>query len=422
MDKPRSVDRLIDRRSFLSTAALAAGGSHFVGVEGAWRTPDSSHYASPEIDAFIRERMATYSIAGVAACVVKDDRMVWSNTYGFADLERQIPMNLDWVQNICSISKTFATTALMQLWEQGRFQLDDDVGDYMSFPVRNPSHPDVPITFRLLLTHQSSIRDGEWYGRGYQCGDPAVSLAEWIEGYLQPGGRFYDADENYQTWPPGDRWEYNNVAFGLVGYLVEQISGELFTDYCREHIFEPLDLNETSWYLADIDLSRHVVPYTYVEGDEIRSPTWGGRPLGVILEGSGSTVPVGDGHHASCAYNHPNFPDGFLRTSVRQLSRFARAYLNGGILDGQRILRERTIREMFQPQLQGGLGSQGLTWYTSPQVRERDVWGHGGSDPGINTDIRLLPEEGIAAIVFINTWGGNPSQMTRRLLEEAPGL
>jgi CubicO group peptidase (beta-lactamase class C family) len=366
--------------------------------------------------------MATYSIAGVAACVVKDDRMVWSNTYGFADLERQIPMNLDWVQNICSISKTFATTALMQLWEQGRFQLDDDVGDYMSFPVRNPSHPDVPITFRLLLTHQSSIRDGEWYGRGYQCGDPAVSLAEWIEGYLQPGGRFYDADENYQTWPPGDRWEYNNVAFGLVGYLVEQISGELFTDYCREHIFEPLDLNETSWYLADIDLSRHVVPYTYVEGDEIRSPTWGGRPLGVILEGSGSTVPVGDGHHASCAYNHPNFPDGFLRTSVRQLSRFARAYLNGGILDGQRILRERTIREMFQPQLQGGLGSQGLTWYTSPQVRERDVWGHGGSDPGINTDIRLLPEEGIAAIVFINTWGGNPSQMTRRLLEEAPGL
>ncbi len=146
----------MDRRRFLSSAVLAAGGARFLGTEGVWLAPNSS----PEIDAFIRERMATYSIAGVAACVVKDDRMVWSNTYGFADLELQIPMNLDWVQNICSISKTFATTALMQLWEQGRFQLDDDVSDYMSFPVRNPSHPDIPITFRLLLTHQSSIRDG----------------------------------------------------------------------------------------------------------------------------------------------------------------------------------------------------------------------------------------------------------------------
>ena len=68
------------------------------------------------------------------------------------------------------------------------------------------------------------------------------------------------------------------------------------------------------------------------------------------------------------------------------------------------------------------LGTQGLTWYTSPEIRGNEVWGHGGSDPGINTDIRLVPDEGIAAIVFINTWGGNPSQMTRRLLEEAPGL
>ena len=170
----KSLHQGMDRRNFLSSAVLAAGGARLWGAESVRQASNSS----PAIDAFIRERMATYSIAGVAACVVKDDRMVWSNTYGFADLERQIPMNLDWVQNICSISKTFATTALMQLWQQGRFQLDDDVSDYMSFPVRNPSHADVPITFRLLLTHQSSIRDGEWYGRGYQCGDPTVSLAE----------------------------------------------------------------------------------------------------------------------------------------------------------------------------------------------------------------------------------------------------
>ena len=408
----------MDRRTFLSSAAAVAGTTRIFGVDRAW----AGSRLSPEIDAFIHDRMATYHISGVAACVVKDDRMVWSNTYGFADLERQIPMSLDWVQNICSISKTFTTTALMQLWEQGRFRLDDDVSDYMSFPLRNPSHPDTPITFRLLLTHRSSIRDGEWYGRMYQCGDPDVSLADWIEGYLQPGGRFYDEQENYESWRPGDRWKYNNVAFGLLGYLVEQMAGEPFSDYCRTHVFQPLGMNETSWYLADIDVSRHVVPYTYVEDGEVRSPTWGGRPLGVILEGSGATVPEEDGHHASCAYNHPNFPDGFLRTSVRQLASFARAYLNGGTLDGRRILEERTVREILHTQRVEEDRIQGLNWYAGPRIRGREVWGHGGSDPGINTDIRLVPDEGIAAIVFINTWGGRPREITRRLLEAAPTL
>ncbi len=410
--------REMDRRTFVSAAIAVAGGGRFSRLV----SEGSPSRDFPEIDAFIQERMTRYNIAGVAACLVKNDRMVWSNTYGFADLERQLPMSLDWVQNICSISKTFTTTALMQLWEQGRFELDDDVSDYLSFPLRNPNHPNTAITFRLLLTHRSSIRDGEWYGRMYLCGDPQVSLADWIEGYLQPGGRFYDPRENFQLWEPGDRWEYNNVAFGLLGYLVERISGESFAHYCRTHIFQPLEMNETSWYLADIDVARHVVPYTYVEGGNVRSPTWGGRPLGVILEGSGSTVPQGDGHHASCPYNHPNFPDGFLRTSVRQLSWFARAYLNGGILDGRRILEESTVEAMLQTQRAEESRKQGLTWYSSSLVRGLEVWGHGGSDPGINTDIRLVPEERIVAIVFINTWGGNPAQITQHLLDEAPNF
>ena len=97
-------------------------------------------------------------------------------------------------------------------------------------------------------------------------------------------------------------------------------------------------------------------------------------------------------------------------------------YFNGGTLDGRRILEERTIEAMLHTQRVEDSRIQGLTWYAGARIRGREVWGHGGSDPGINTGIRLVPDEGIAAIVFINTWGGNPSQMTRRLLEEAPGL
>ena len=412
------IRRGVDRRTFLSAAATAAGGAYTF-VIGCASRPSGS---SPEIDTFIRARMAQYDIVGVAACVVKDDRIAWSGAYGSADLERQIPMSLDGVQNICSISKTVTTTALMQLWELGRFQLDDDVSDYVPFPIRNPNHPELPITFRFLLTHRSSIRDGDWYNRMYQCGDPSVSLADWIEGYLQPGGQFYDVAENFESWGPGDRWKYNNVAYGLLGYLVQRISGEDFVDYCRTRIFQPLGMNETSWRLADIDISRHVVPYTYRQGGEVRSPTWGGSPLGVILEGSGPTIPEGDGHHANCVYNHPNFPDGFLRTSLRQLAGFARACLSGGVLDGARILKESTIKEMMQLHHEAPGRSQGLTWHSNTEVRGQEVWGHGGSDPGINTDIRLVLGEGVAAIVFMNTWGGNPSEITGHLVQRSESL
>jgi CubicO group peptidase (beta-lactamase class C family) len=133
-------------------------------------------FQDPGIDAFIKDRMATFDIAGVDACLVKNDRMVWSNTYGSADLERQIPMNLDWVQNILL-----------------------DIED---------------------IHHHGA--DAALGAGSFSVGNPKVSLADWIEGYLKPGGQFYDPKENYQAWKPGDRWEYNDVAFGLLAYLVER--------------------------------------------------------------------------------------------------------------------------------------------------------------------------------------------------------
>ena len=107
---------------------------------------------------------------------------------------------------------------------------------------------------------------------------------------------------------------------------------------------------ETAWYLSDIDTTRHVVPYTWVEGGQARGPSWGGVPLGVI-RGPGESKELKEGFNANCRYNHPNFPDGFLRTSVNQLSRYVRAYLKGGTLGGARILMEPTIRTMLDQQL-----------------------------------------------------------------------
>jgi len=360
------------RREFLKAAAAGV-------VVGAARRD--------ALDTYVRRGMNTRHIPGVAGCIVRGDDIVRELSYGYADLSKKTPMGLDTLQNIASISKTFTATALMQLWEKGAFRLDDDVNAVLPFEVRG----DAVITYRQLLTHTSSIADGTSYARHYGCGDPKIPLGTWLEEYFTPGGRFYDAEENFHEWSPGERYTYNNVAFGLLGYLVEILSGEPFPDYCRSHIFAPLGMTETSWYLADIDTARHAVPYTWVEDGVPRSPTWGGEPLGAI----GPHVEQ-DGYLVNCLYNHPNYPDGFLRTSVRQLARYARAYLRGGAP----ILKPETVETMWQVHSEK---IWGLCWYVR-DVEGLPFWGHGGADPGVNTRIDLNREEGLGAIVFANTF------------------
>ncbi|WP_259016234.1 serine hydrolase domain-containing protein [Emticicia fluvialis] len=107
--------------------------------------------------------MAAKQIPGFAACKVQNDRIVWTKAFGLASIEKKIPISIDGIMNIGSISKTFTATAIMQLWEKGKIDLYADVNDYLDFAIRNPAFPDKPITVFQLLTHTSSIIDGEAY-------------------------------------------------------------------------------------------------------------------------------------------------------------------------------------------------------------------------------------------------------------------
>jgi len=371
------------------------------------------------LDRFIHQKMEAEHIPGVVAGFLKDGELDWVRAYGWADIERSIPISADTLQNIGSISKTFTTTALMQLWEEGLFDLDDDVNQHLPFEIKHPLHPQTEITFRHLLTHYAALRDGSAYGAHYKCADPSLSLEQWIREYLLPGGSLYNAQENFEEWAPGESWRYCNVSYGLLAYLSELISKVPFEEYCQERIFKPLGMNATSWYLKNIDSSKHATPYTWIERGEARGPSWGGLPLGVV--GSEQDPNAQDGFQANCLYNHPNFPDGFLRTSVSQLSRYLLTYLGGGSRGGYRLLKPETISEhLLAEHCRGSEGkrTQGLTWYADDKIGEELVWGHGGSDPGINTDVRMMPSLGIGAIAFTNTNGCGPGDITRFILNE----
>jgi CubicO group peptidase (beta-lactamase class C family) len=369
------------------------------------------------LDEFIEGERRALRIPGLAACIVKSGRVIWSNGYGWANIKKHVPMDPDLtVQNIGSISKTVVATAVMQLWEKGKFQLDDDVNERLPFAVRSPSHPDPPITYRLLLTHRSGIADSPAYGSSYACGDPRIPLERWLKDYFTPGGRSYEK-ANFHPWKPGEQHRYSNLGFGLLGYLVERVSGESLPRYTSKLILEPLGMKRTGWLLSEVDVAAHAVPYApAADGDPPGEELEAYRKFG-LLAGEPERALAGGEHRPLCLYSFPNYPDGSLRTSVNQLARFLLAYVNDGSYGGSRILASDTVRLMLTPQAATS-PQQGLCWAT--ELRDgRRHWGHNGGDPGIRTTMSFRPSDGIGAIVFVNRAGVDLSGINRRLFQEA---
>jgi CubicO group peptidase (beta-lactamase class C family) len=363
------------------------------------------------IDISVRNFMAEKKIPGFAACIVQDSAIVWSKSYGLADIEHDMPMSLDAIMNIGSISKTFTAAAAMQLWEKGLLDLDVDINEYLDFEIRNPKYPDQPITIFQILTHTSSIQDGSAYHHSYTCGDPTISLYDWIYANLTPDGTYYDEGSNFCNWPPGGKERYSNVAFGLLGLIVEKVAKQPFNEYCQENIFKPLGMKNTGWFLREIDTNKHIKPYAYVTSENRNDVLENKR-----LYPEESEFKVGS-FVENCLYSFPNYPDGLVRTSVRELSYYLTAMMHGGELNGKKILNKGTVAKMLSPQIEGN-SSQGLCWHTakieSPTGYSK-LWGHTGGDPGITAYLFFNPNDKTGVISFQNNATGGTFEIIKEL-------
>jgi CubicO group peptidase (beta-lactamase class C family) len=348
--------------------------------------------ALPSCKTDLESELEELELPGLAAAIVKDGRIVCASASGFANIAEDRPVTPETLFLVASISKTVTATALMQLYEQGKFQLDDDINDYLSFQVRNPWAPEVPITFRQLLTHTSSIRDSSLFNDFLTKGmDSPITLAELLQGYLTPDGAYYHEDDNFQSDGPGESYEYTNMNFVLIGYLVEVMSGVPFDKYCRDNIFAPLGMEKTTWRLAEVDKTLLAMPY---RKSFFRFVRYG-------------------------QYGQANYPDGMLRTSVVELARFLIAYMQGGSFEETQILGPETVREMLSSQTELD-DTQGLAWYTSRFAR-REVWGHNGSDIGAGAEMWFDPASNEGVILVSNrSWDGEES-LVSELFREADG-
>ena len=222
--------------------------------------------AAPEnlMDNQIASWMEKQNVPGLAACIVKGDEVVWSNGYGMANLTKLIPFTPDQsLFQIASVTKGITATAIMQLRERGLLKLDEDINKFLRFSVRNPKHPDKPITFRHLLTHTASINDSDAIYSLYAVGDPTTSLEEVVTEYFTAEGALWSR-ENYRKSAPGASTHYSNAGFALLGYLVEVMSKQPLEEYLQQNVFRPLKMNETSFYIAKLNREKHARPYTYV--------------------------------------------------------------------------------------------------------------------------------------------------------------
>ncbi len=316
-------------------------------------------------------------MSAMSAAIVKDGELAWSEGYGLYDRERGREAADGTVYLVASISKSVTATALMQLYDRGAFDLDDDVSSYLPFTLRNPHHPDEPVTFRMLLAHQSSLASDDPAGLWtYMPGEVEIPgyPYPWLAEHLQPNGSRY-RPQAWSTAAPGEQMRYANVGFGLVGYLVEVLSGQPLEAYCQENIFGPLGMEHTSFLLTTLNRSTIARPYVIQDGDYF--------PL----------------FHYDRIYDAA----GGLRTTVLDLSRFLLAHMNDGSCDGVQLLRPSTARQMHIIQypsqaynFQYGLGFQ--IWETARGV---DV-GHTGGLYGVSTMMKFHRGSDTGIVFFTN--------------------
>ena len=329
------------------------------------------------IDNLIKSLMSLAQIPALSAAIIKDDEIVWTKGYGIYDRENNKIADADTIYLVASISKTFTATAVMQLYEQGYFDLDDDVNDYLPFSLRNPSYPDTPISFRMLLAHQSSIAsDLQTFNTRAMPGDLEISgyPSPYHQELLTPTGIHY-RPQVWNNYHPGDDMYYANIGYSVLGHLVEQISGQSFEGYCREHIFAPLEMNDTSFRLTNVNISRAAVPYWYVDRE----------------------------YYPYLHYNILEYPAGGLRTSILDLSRFLILHMNNGTYGNTQILTPESVEEMQTIQypsdtyqFQYGLGFQ--IWETRTGMKI----GHTGGLYGVATKMVYKKSNNIGIIMFTN--------------------
>lgn len=316
-------------------------------------------------------------VVGFSVAVVKNNKIIYTHSFGMQDLEKNIPLTNQAIFRIASISKSFTATSIMQLVEAGKISLDDDFSDLVGFKVRNPKYPNTVITLRMVLSHTSSINDSQ----GYFSLDP-------INPKTNP-----DFAKCYNNYEPGKGYAYCNLNYNMTGAVIEKITGERFDQYIKKHILDPLKIY--GGYCVDsLDKSKFATLYEYNKDSAkfIASPAaYNPRSEEIKNHTLGVTTPIFS-------------PTGGMKISATDLAKYMIMHARKGKYKGGRIISKKSAIQM-QTKLSDE-ENYGLALETSDKLIPGEIMcGHTGSAYGLYSAMFFNAKKKFGIVVICNGCG-----------------
>jgi CubicO group peptidase (beta-lactamase class C family) len=328
------------------------------------------------VDPLMEEWVDKHRGPGAVVVVVTRNAEIFAKGYGFSDIEAKKPFTADTtLVRPGSISKLFTGIAVMQLVDQGKLDLDRDVNGYIDFAIPTPEGG-VPVTLRRLLTHRAGFEE---HAKGLFSRDHEP----------EPLGRWLANNLPRRLFPKGDVEAYSNYGVALAGYIVERVSGEPYASYMQRHLLDPLGMTHSTF--------RQPLP------DDL-------APLMAKGYRRSDTPPLAFFETVAAA------PAGGLSATGADMGRFIRALMNGGEIDGVRILPEARLGEMMAPGNATPAGYLGLVFFGA-KVMGHDWIGHDGATMAFFSDLRIFPEQGVG--IFVSR-DGNGEIKGLEALKEIP--
>ena len=316
------------------------------------------------LDGLLPTALNTAEVPGAVVVIVKDGQVLIEKGYGFSDYEKRVPVDpRTTLFRPGSTSKLFTWTAVMQLAEQGKLDLDADVNRYLDFNV--PARHGIPVTLREIMTHRAGFE--ETAQDLVTFGETSPSLGDVVKRYVPP--RILD---------PGEGPAYSNYATAVAGYIVQRVSGEAYDEYIRQHILMPLDMKNSTFRQPLPEAMRAHMSKGY--------ETWD-KP------GAGYEI-------VSVA------PAGALASTGEDMAHFMIAHLQLGRYGDGEILKPDTARLMQSTITKAlpDLNGNALGFYEQ-NVNGHRVIAHGGDTNYFHTDLTLFPDDHVGLFISVNAKG-----------------
>ncbi|MCP4645085.1 MAG: beta-lactamase family protein [bacterium] len=316
----------------------------------------------------LKRAMKKHHLPSVAVALIDDQNVVWAEAFGQSDLEANTPATTRTIYRQWSLAKVMTAVETMRLVEQGHVDLDAPVTDYVpGFSVRTRFPQSAPITIRSILAHRSGLpRNGALPESHIEV----VGLDVLRDQVMSLG-------DSYVAFPVGERFKYSNVGYDLLGHIIEEVRGQKYSLYMREHFLIPIGMDRSAFLSTQLpDDAEIAVGYEHYKGKH---------------------YPIRRGE---C----PSFPSGNLFASLEDMAEFVKFIFRDGMAAGTQIVEPATLAAMFEDQYTNPMDPQtnGLGWFTNQErFGEKLVWHHGG-DSGTNVLMALLPKRKLGVVLFAN--------------------